>query len=211
MNNVIRRLILQEFEIYCEKPATELRYSSDFELLISVILSAQVTDKQVNIVTKKLFKIASTPMQILNLGYFKLKLLIKSLGLYNKKTLYIINLCKILQNKYKGKIPRTQKTLLSLPGVGKKTANIILNTIFYKNYIAVDRHVFRVCNRTGFVTGCSTDVIEKKLMHHVPIKYILRIHNWFVLHGRYICKARKPKCHVCIINKWCKYFKNIKC
>lgn len=211
MNNIIRTLILKEFEVNCDNPKTELNYCNDFEFLVAVILSAQVTDKQVNMVTKKLFQIASTPFQILCLGHKKLRSLIRSIGLYNKKTLYLMNLCKILLNKYQGEIPSTKKKLLSLPGVGTKTACIILNTIFHKRYIAVDRHVFRVCNRMGFVTGKSIDIIEKKLMRVVPNRFILRFHNWFVLHGRYVCKAKNPQCNLCIVKTWCKYFKKDFC
>ncbi|WP_075431725.1 endonuclease III [Buchnera aphidicola] len=207
MNNIIRHLILTEFERNCYYPKTELYYRNHFELLIAVILSAQTTDRQVNLVTKKLFQLASTPAQILMIGSQKLNYFIKSIGFHNKKTLFIIELSKILQIKYKGNIPSTKKKLLCLPGVGQKTANIILNTIFGKRYIAVDRHVFRVCNRTGFAIGKSTSIIEKKLMRYVPKKFILRFHNWFVLHGRYICKAKNPQCNICIIKIWCKYFK----
>lgn len=207
MNNIIRYLILKEFEKNCYRPKTELYYRNHFELLVAVILSAQTNDRQVNLVTKKLFQCASTPAQILMMGSQKLNYFIKSIGLHNKKTLFIFELSKILHKQYKGKIPSTKKKLLSLPGVGSKTANIILNTIFCKRYIAVDRHVFRVCNRTGFAVGNSTRIIEKKLMRHVPKKFILRFHNWFVLHGRYICKAKNPQCNVCIIKIWCKYFK----
>lgn len=209
MNYKIRKIILQTFENFCFYPKTELVYSTDFELLIAVILSAQSTDIQVNKVTKKLFYIAPTPNKILLLGIEKLELLICSIGLFRKKSLYIIKTCNILISKYNGVIPNKKSNLLSLPGVGSKTANIILNTLFHYDVIAVDRHVFRVCNRIGFVVGKTINLVEKKLINAVPKYFKSRFHNWFVLHGRYICIAKNPKCNVCIVNTWCNFYHTI--
>ncbi|ANF16925.1 hypothetical protein XW81_00570 [Buchnera aphidicola (Schlechtendalia chinensis)] len=207
LNRLNRILII--FSKINPKPKIELTFSSDFELLISVILSAQSTDRMVNIVTKNLYKHTNTPKSFLLLGVDNLKDLIKSLGLFNKKSRNIIQTCSILINKFHGKIPNNMFDLLSLPGVGRKTANIILNSIFKKNTIAVDTHVFRVCNRIGFVKEKRILNMEKKLFDIVPEKFKFHFHNWFVLHGRYVCKSKHPKCSLCIIKNYCEFkYKN---
>jgi len=188
-----------------KNPITELSFKTPFELLISVILSAQSTDISVNKVTSQLYAFAQKPEDIIYLGINRLKCFIKNIGLYNLKARYIIQTCEILLKKYDGIVPNCRKRLESLPGVGRKTANIILNTIFNKKTIAVDTHVFRVCNRTHFVLGNTPLEVEKKLIKVVPDIFKLKFHNLFVLHGRYICKSRNPKCKTCIINKYCEY------
>ncbi|XRX42527.1 MAG: endonuclease III [Buchnera aphidicola (Eriosoma harunire)] len=205
MNQYKRNKILNTFNQLMPYPVTELNYSSAFELLIAVILSAQSTDINVNRVTKKLYRIANTPSKILNLGVDKLKFYIKSIGLFNKKANSIIQLCSIIISAYSSKVPGTRKDLESLPGVGRKTANVILNTIFHYPVIAVDTHVFRVCRRTNFVSGHTLKNIENNLNKYVDPIFKLYVHNWFVLHGRYVCTARKPKCNICCIRVWCEY------
>ncbi|QFQ32855.1 endonuclease III [Buchnera aphidicola (Aphis fabae)] len=208
MNKKKRYEILSLFHVNEPNPMIELFFSSDFELLISLILSAQSTDKTVNKITFILFKIANTPEGILQLGIEKLKYYIKSVGLYNTKAKYIIQTSFLLFNKYNNKIPKNRIELESLPGVGRKTANIILNVLFNKKTIAVDTHVFRVSNRTGFATGKNVIKVEKKLMKVVPSVFKKNIHFWFVYHGRYICKARKQKCNICLISKFCEFINN---
>lgn len=205
MNKKKRYKILSCLSNINNNPVTELMFRSSFELLISVILSAQSTDVSVNKVTSKLYAVANTPSDIISMGINGLTLLIKNIGLYNKKAVYIINTCKILLKKHNGLIPSSRKELESLPGVGRKTANIILNAIFNKKTIAVDTHVFRVCNRTNFVAGKTVIEVEKKLVRTVPDIFKLKFHNLFILHGRYICKSRIPKCKICIINKYCEF------
>ncbi|WDR80225.1 endonuclease III [Candidatus Purcelliella pentastirinorum] len=186
-------------------PKTELNYKTPFELLIALILSAKSKDIQVNKITKKLWNTTNTPKKILKLGKKKLKKQIKSLGLFNNKTKNIIKTCEIIINKHKNKIPNNRKELEKLPGIGRKSSNIILNILYNKNTIAVDTHVFRICNRTKIVTGNTTIKIEKKLIKIIPKKFKKNIHNWLVLHGRYICKAKKPLCNSCKISKLCEY------
>lgn len=187
---------------------TELMYCTDFQFLISIILSAQSRDKQVNRVTQVLFQKIKNSKDVLNLGEKKIQKIISSLGLWRKKSYYIVKTSYILLNKFNDRIPNSKKNLLSLPGVGTKTANLFLNTIFKKKYIAVDTHVFRVCIRTGFVLGKTVSEIEQKLIEVVPNKFKLYFHNWFVAHGRYICVSRKPKCYICHIKNICKYYNN---
>ncbi|QCI20272.1 endonuclease III [Buchnera aphidicola (Brachycaudus cardui)] len=205
MNKKKRYKILSLFYTQDSDPKTELIFSSDFELLLSVILSAQSTDLTVNKITKKLFKIANTPESIVFLGLERLTKCIKNVGLYNTKALNIIRTSFLIAYKYNGNIPNNRTILESLPGVGRKTANIILNTIFKKNTIAVDTHVFRVANRTNFAKGKNVQDVEKKLMKVVPPFFKLKIHSWFVLHGRYICTARKVKCNMCLIYNLCEF------
>ncbi len=169
------------------------------------MLSAQATDVSVNKSTKELFKVANTPLKILNLGEEGLKNHIKSIGLYNTKAKNIIKTCKILVEKYHSQIPLTREELEALPGVGRKTANVILNTAFGHSVIAVDTHIFRVANRTGLAPGKTPLAVENKLMEVIPKKYFVDAHHWLVLHGRYICIARHPKCHECFINDLCEY------
>ncbi|CAL4319353.1 Endonuclease III [Buchnera aphidicola (Eriosoma lanigerum)] len=209
MNSDKRNEILNCFYKYMPNVKTELKFSSSFELLIAVILSARSTDKSVNKITSRLFQIANTPNDILKLGIKKLKFYIKHVGLYNIKAKHIIDMCSILINNYDGEIPVDRKNLEFLPGVGRKTANVILNTLFGKDVIAVDTHVFRVCNRTKFATGNTVIAVEKKLDRYVLDPYKLYFHNWFVLHGRYICTAKKIKCNICFIRYLCEFNKKI--
>lgn len=205
MNQKKRIAIFQRFQSNNPNPSTELIYSSSFELLIAVILSAQATDKSVNKATRILFHHANTPQKIVQLGLVKLKKYIKTIGLYNTKAKNIINTCKILLGQYQGKLPNNREDLQKLPGVGRKTANVILNTIFHQPTIAVDTHIFRVCNRTKLAVGKTPEAVEKILLKTVPKNYLKYAHLWLVLHGRYICLARKPKCPECIIQDLCEY------
>lgn len=207
MNSLKRRAIFARFSSYNPKPTTELIYNSPFELLIAVILSAQATDKSVNLATKKLFTTANTPEKIVQLGEKKLKEHIRTIGLFNTKAKNIIETCKILVAQYHSNIPSTLLELQSLPGVGRKTANVILNTIFGEHTIAVDTHIFRVANRTKLACGKTPLAVEKKLLEVVPREYQLNAHHWLILHGRYTCMARKPFCYKCIINDLCEYSK----
>lgn len=184
-------------------PTTELQFNTHFELLISVILSAQATDVSVNKATKVLFSIANTPEEIFALGETGLKKYIKTIGLYNTKAKNIIRTCDMLIKQFHSQVPNHRDALESLPGVGRKTANVILNTAFNAETIAVDTHIFRVANRTGLAKGKTPLLVEKGLLTIIPKKYIKDAHHWLVLHGRYICTARNPKCFACPIAKWC--------
>ena len=186
-------------------PTTELNYRSPFELLVAVILSAQATDKGVNKATAKLFPVANTPQKILDLGLRKLKTYVKTIGLYNTKAANIMKTCKILVEQHHGRVPRTREELEALPGVGRKTANVILNTAFGEPTIAVDTHIFRVANRTGLAPGKNVREVEEKLMKAVPDKYKQDAHHWLILLGRYTCIARKPRCGSCPIFEICEY------
>ena len=205
MNSKKRKEIFLRFQSQRSDPKTELYYYSAFELLIAVILSARTTDKQVNQVTKKLFNIANTPEKIYELGEDKLKQYIKQIGFYNTKAAYIIKTCKILINHYDSCVPKTRENLESLAGVGRKTANIILNTIFGQPTIGVDTHVFRVANRTKLAVGKTPLEVEKQLMKVIPKEFIKKAHHWLLLHGRYVCISRKPKCRECPIVDLCEY------
>lgn len=205
MNQKKRSAIFQRFQTYNPHPTTELIYSSPFELLVAVILSAQATDKSVNNATKTLFRKANSPQKIVTLGLYGLKNYIKTIGLYNTKAKNILKTCKILLAQYQGQIPNNREALERLPGVGRKTANVILNTIFQQPTVAVDTHIFRVCNRTGLAIGKTPLAVEKKLLKVVPKVYLKNAHHWLVLHGRYSCLARKPKCPTCIIQDLCEY------
>ena len=184
---------------------TELRYRSPFELLVSVILSAQATDVSVNKATEKLFKVAATPGQFIKLGERGLKEYIKSIGLYNSKAKNIINTCGILVSEHAGEVPADREALEKLPGVGRKTANVILNTAFGQPTIAVDTHIFRVSNRTGMAPGKNVLEVEQRLLKFVPDEYKQDAHHWLILHGRYVCTARKPKCGACLIHDLCEW------
>ncbi|AKQ33245.1 endonuclease III [Candidatus Coxiella mudrowiae] len=208
MNQSEREEIFRRFKARNAKPTSELIYLSEFELLIAVMLSAQATDVSVNKSTKELFKVANTPLKMLNLGEEGLKNHIKSIGLYNTKAKNIIKTCKILVEKYHSQIPQTREEFEALPGVGRKTANVILNTAFGHSAIAVDTHIFRLANRTGLAPGKTPLAVENKLMEVVPKKYLVDAHHWLVLHGRYICTARHPKCPECFINDLCEYPQN---
>ncbi|MBT4803515.1 MAG: endonuclease III [Legionellales bacterium] len=191
-------------------PTTELNYTSDFQLLIAVILSAQATDIGVNKATAKLFELVKTPKDMITLGEKGLIEHIKSIGLYKNKAKNVIQTCLILDNKHQGKIPQTREELESLPGVGRKTANVVLNTAFNFPVIAVDTHIFRVANRTGMARGKTTIEIETKLTKKIPKEFLQDAHHWLILHGRYICKARAPICSECKIQSLCKWPKKTK-
>ena len=191
-------------------PKTELKYTNKFTFLISVVLSAQSTDISVNIATKELFKIAKNPQQMIKLGEFKLKKYIKTIGLYNSKAKNIILLSKTLLDKYNGKIPTEFDELISLPGVGNKTASVYQNTILKLPRIAVDTHVFRVSNRIGLVCEKNTDLTQQALEKIVPTKWLISAHHLLILHGRRICKAQKPLCNHCLIKNNCKFYKHLK-
>ena len=185
-------------------PTTELEYRSTFELLIAVILSAQATDVSVNLATRRLYKVANTPEGILNLGEATLKDYIKTIGLFNSKAKNVIATCKILLDKHSSVVPSIRSELEALPGVGRKTANVILNTAFGQPTMAVDTHIFRVANRTGLALGKTPLIIERKLLKSIPGQYLLDAHHWLILHGRYTCKARNPNCAECIVRDLCR-------
>ena len=205
MNKQKRQEIFERLRAANPTPTTELEYSSPFELLIAVILSAQATDKGVNKATAKLFPVANTPAAIHALGEEGLKEYIKTIGLFNSKASNIIKTCKILAEQYDGNIPETRKELEALPGVGRKTANVVLNTAFREPTMAVDTHIFRVANRTGIAPGRNVLEVEKRLLRLVPKEFLLDAHHWLILHGRYTCVARKPRCGSCIIEDLCEY------
>ena len=186
-------------------PTTELDYRTPFELLIAVILSAQATDVSVNKATQKLYPVANTPASIYALGVEGLKPYIKTIGLFNSKAENIIKTCRILLDEHDGEVPRTRDALEALPGVGRKTANVILNTAFGEPTIAVDTHIFRVANRTGLAKGKTPLEVEKRLVRLTPDEFRKDAHHWLILHGRYTCKARKPLCGECPIVEWCEY------
>lgn len=186
-------------------PRTELRHHSPFELLVAVILSAQATDISVNKVTEKLFTIANTPAKMLGLGERRLKQQIKTIGLFNTKARNILKTCQLLLERHSGQLPKNRTDLEALPGVGRKTANVILNTAFGQPTIAVDTHIFRVSNRTGLAPGKTPLEVEQKLLRTTPEKYLQGAHHWLILHGRYTCKARKPACPECAIVNHCEY------
>ena len=205
MNREKRAEIFRRFKKLNPNPKTELKYRSNYELLVAVILSAQATDVGVNKATKDLFKVANTPQKMVSLGEKKLKSYIKSIGLYNSKAKNIIKTSQILIEKHNGKIPKDRETLQTFPGVGRKTANVILNNAFGQPTIAVDTHIFRVSNRTGMAPGKNVLVVEQQLEKFVPDEYKLHAHHWLILHGRYTCLARKPKCNECIISDLCEF------
>ncbi|WP_430390579.1 endonuclease III [Dyella sp. 20L07] len=186
-------------------PTTELVYTTPFELLIAVVLSAQATDVGVNKATKKLYLIANTAQAILDLGEDALKQYISTIGLFNSKAKNVIALCRILVEQYRGEVPSTRDALEALPGVGRKTANVVLNTAFGHPTIAVDTHIFRVSNRTGLAPGKDVRTVEDKLEKVVPAEFKQDAHHWLILHGRYVCKARKPDCPQCVIRDLCRY------
>ena len=185
-------------------PKTELEYQSTFELLIAVILSAQATDVSVNLATRRLYKVANTPAAILELGEDGLKAYVRTIGLFNSKAKNIILTCEMLLEKHAGEVPSDRQELEALPGVGRKTANVVLNTAFGQPTMAVDTHIFRVANRTGLALGKTPLIIERKLLKSIPGQYLLDAHHWLILHGRYVCKARKPNCPECIVRDLCR-------
>jgi endonuclease-3 len=210
MNPAKRRELFARLKKANPRPTTELQYRTPFELLVSVILSAQATDKSVNKATAELFKVAHTPQQIIDLGLRGLKRHIKTIGLYNTKAANILKTCKLLLEKHGGQVPETRAELESLPGVGRKTANVILNTAFGQPTIAVDTHIFRVANRTGLAPGKNVLIVEHKLLQAVPEEYRHDAHHWLILHGRYTCTARRPRCPSCAIYDLCAYRAKVK-
>jgi endonuclease III len=205
MNPSKRVAIFERLRAANPEPRGELEYRDAFELLVAVVLSAQATDKSVNLATRELYAAANTPAAILKLGAAGLENYIKRIGLYRTKAKNVLATCKLLIEQHAGKVPVTREELEKLPGVGRKTANVILNIAFGHPTIAVDTHIFRVSNRTGIAPGKDVVAVEKKLMKLVPDEFKLHAHHWLILHGRYVCKARKPDCPVCIINDLCEY------
>lgn len=207
MNPSKRHEIFSRLRELNPHPTTELHYNSPFELLIAVILSAQATDKGVNLATRKLFPKANTPAAIYRLGIEGLEHYIQTIGLYHSKAKHIIATCKILQEQHGSEVPRSREALENLPGVGRKTANVILNTAFGEPTIAVDTHIFRVANRIGLAPGKTVLDVERKLLKFIPEEFRLNAHHWLILHGRYVCKARTPNCPDCMLRDLCE-FKN---
>ncbi|ERJ19771.1 Endonuclease III protein [Salinisphaera shabanensis E1L3A] len=205
MNKDKRTEIFERLRDANPNPQTELQYNSAFELLVAVILSAQATDIGVNKATAKLFPVANTPQAILDLGEDGLKDYVKTIGLYNSKAANIMKTCRALVDEHDGEVPDTREELVALPGVGRKTANVVLNTAFGKPAMAVDTHIFRVSNRTGIAPGKTVRAVEDRLMRLVPKAFLLDAHHWLILHGRYVCKARKPLCDDCRIVDLCEY------
>ena len=208
VKNMTKKQIQVFFERLREQrpdPRTELNYSSPFELLIAVMLSAQATDVSVNKATDKLYPVANTAQAILNLGAEGLKTYIKTIGLYNSKAENVIKTCQILVDQYQGQVPETRQQLEALPGVGRKTANVVLNTAFGQPTMAVDTHIFRVGNRTGLAVGKNVLEVEHRLVKVIPKEFILDAHHWLILHGRYCCIARKPKCFECVVADVCNW------
>lgn len=197
--------IFKRFSAANPNPATELEYSTPFELLVAVLLSAQATDVSVNAATRELFPVANTPEALLALGEEKLREYIQRIGLYKTKAKHLIQTCRALMEQHGSKVPGNREELEALPGVGHKTANVILNSAFGEPVIAVDTHVFRVANRTGLARGAKVPEVEKGLLEIVPDKFKHNAHHWLILHGRYVCQARKPKCGECLINDLCEY------
>lgn len=205
MDKQKRRLIFERFRAQNPRPTTELHYRSPFELLIAVMLSAQATDISVNKATARLFPVANTPETLLALGEEGLKDYIKTIGLYNSKAANIIRTCQILLTRYHGQVPDNREALESLPGVGRKTANVVLNTAFGQPTMAVDTHIYRVANRTGIAPGKTPLAVEMNLLATVDKEFLHDAHHWLILHGRYVCIARKPRCPQCLIRDVCEY------
>ena len=205
MNANKRREIFERLRADNPNPTTELNYSNAFELLVAVVLSAQATDVGVNKATARLYPVANTPQAILDLGLDGLKEHIKTIGLYNSKAENVIKLCQLLIDQHGGQVPDNREDLEALPGVGRKTANVVLNTAFGQPTMAVDTHIFRVSNRTRIAPGKTVLAVEKNLLKFVPKEFLVDAHHWLILHGRYICKARKPACGACIIEDLCEF------
>ena len=205
MNPAKRQEMFERFRAANPKPETELEYTTPFELLIAVLLSAQATDVGVNKAMRKLYPVANTPAAILALGEDELRTYIQTIGLYKTKAKNVIATCKILQEQHGGEVPRDRASLEALPGVGRKTANVVLNTAFGEPTMAVDTHIFRVSNRTGLAPGKNVDIVEQKLLKFVPKEFLHDAHHWLILHGRYTCKARKPECWNCMQLDLCDY------
>ncbi len=205
MNPEKRRQIFERFRVANPHPKTELAYRTPFELLVAGVLSAQATDKSVNLATEKLFPVANTPDKIFKMGAEKLTGYIQTIGLFRTKAKNVIGLSKIILEDYGGEVPRTREQLESLPGVGRKPANVVLNTAFGQPTMAVDTHIFRVANRTGLGPGKDPLEVEQKLLKFTPPEFLKDAHHWLILHGRYVCAARKPKCPECLIRDLCEY------
>lgn len=205
MTPEIRYQILSRLRAADPAPRSELEYSSPFELLVAVLLSAQATDVSVNKATAKLFPVANTPQALLALGAEGIKPYIRTIGLFNTKAENIAKLCAMLLARHQGEVPEDRAALEALPGVGRKTANVVLNVAFGWPTIAVDTHIFRVANRTGFAPGKNVDVVEQQLLQVVPDEFKLDVHHWLILHGRYTCVARKPRCGACLIEDLCEF------
>jgi endonuclease-3 len=205
MNPQKRTLIFERLRKNNPDPRTELHYATPFELLVAVVLSAQATDKSVNLATRALFPQANTPQAILALGEAGLTSYIKTIGLFRSKAKHIIASCRLLIERHGGEVPKSREALEALPGVGRKTANVILNTAFGHTAIAVDTHIFRVSNRTGLAPGKDVRAVEDRLMKLVPEPFRQNAHHWLILHGRYVCKARNPRCPDCLIRDLCEY------
>lgn len=205
MNKAKCRMIFERFRQQNPHPTTELRYSSPFELLIAVMLSAQATDVSVNKATEPLFQVANTPQAVLALGIEALKQFIKSIGLFNTKAENVMKTCQILIDRYEGEVPAERGALESLPGVGRKTANVVLNTAFGQPTMAVDTHIFRVANRIGLARGKTPLAVEQGLLKIIEPEFLKDAHHWLILHGRYVCIARRPNCRDCIISDLCEY------
>ena len=205
MNKHKRREIFERLRAADPNPTTELEHETPFQLLVSVILSAQATDKGVNKATAGLYAVADTPQAILDLGETGLKKYIKTIGLYNTKAANIIKTCRLLVKRYNGEVPDDRKALEAMPGVGRKTANVILNTAFGHPTMAVDTHIFRLSNRTRIAPGKNVLEVEKRLLRNIPREFLKDAHHWLILHGRYTCVARKPRCGSCIIEDLCEY------
>jgi endonuclease-3 len=205
MNPAKRYEMFVRFRAANPKPETELAYTSPFELLIAVLLSAQATDVGVNKATRKLYPVANTPQAILDLGEEELKTYIQTIGLYKTKAKNVMSTCRMLVELHGGEVPRDRESLEALPGVGRKTANVVMNTAFGEPTMAVDTHIFRVSNRTGLAPGKNVDIVEQKLLKFVPKEFLQDAHHWLILHGRYTCKARKPECWNCMQRDLCDY------
>ncbi|HTP38908.1 MAG TPA: endonuclease III [Steroidobacteraceae bacterium] len=205
MNTIRRRKIFSALRAATPAPRTELEYGSVFQLLVAVILSAQATDQGVNRATRQLFPVAGTPEAMLALGLRGLKRHIRSIGLFNSKAEHIMATCRALLERHGGQVPAEREALESLPGVGRKTANVILNTAFGQPTLAVDTHIFRVAHRTGLATGATPRAVEDQLVRTTPPEFAHDAHHWLLLHGRYVCKARRPDCPRCVIAAWCEY------
>ncbi|HSO08169.1 MAG TPA: endonuclease III [Pelomicrobium sp.] len=205
MNAEKRRQIFARLQAANPAPTTELEYRTPFELLVAVILSAQATDKSVNLATRRLFPVADTPQEMLELGEEKLAEHIRTIGLYRTKAKNVIAACRMLVDEHAGEVPASREALERLPGVGRKTANVVLNTAFGEATIAVDTHIFRVANRTGIAPGKSVREVEDRLARLTPEEFRKDAHHWLILHGRYVCKARKPDCPVCLIRDLCEF------
>ena len=205
MNQHTRNQLFKRLRTQNPHPTTELHFHSPFELLIAVMLSAQATDISVNKATGPLFSVAHTPESMLALGEDRLKMYIKTIGLFNTKAANIIKTCSYLLTHHAGKVPHSREALEALPGVGRKTANVILNTAFGEPTIAIDTHVFRVANRTGLATGTTPLAVEQALLEHIDPVFLHNAHHWLILHGRYVCTARKPHCTTCLLHDLCEY------